>query len=243
MPTITLHQFGPFPGVDSGSPFCTKVHRALAFKGIAYRPKNAASPAAIKRINPRGKLPVLEIDGRLIADSSAILRALDELQPAPRLYPEGAAARARVEVLEDWADESLYWFCVHQRWGVDENFPRLAKELTFIPVALRWIVPSMIRRGVVKSLFAQGLGRLTQDEVLAQLEARLDMLVGLLGQDPFFCGDAPTAADFAIFGPLQGLRQEMTPAARERVNARRSLVDWMKRVDEAAHGEHTAPVT
>ena len=77
----------------------------------------------------------------------------------------------------------------------------------------------------------------------AQLEARLDMLVGLLGRDPFFCGNAPTAADFAIFGPLQGLRQEMTPAARQRVDAHATLVAWMKRVDEAAHGEHTAPVT
>jgi glutathione S-transferase len=242
MPEIRLHQFGPFPGVDSGSPFCTKVHRALAFKGLAYRPKNAASPAAVKKINPRGKLPVIELDGRLIPDSSAIFRALDELQPEPRLYPEDVATRARVKLLEDWADESLYWFAVHQRWGVDENFKLLAKEFTFIPAALRWLVPPMIRRGVLKSLFAQGIGRLAQSEVLEQLETHLDMLVGLLGDGPFFVGEAPTAADFAIFGPLQAMRQDMTPEARQRVEARSTLVAWMRRVDGVAHSEHTAKV-
>ncbi len=242
MAKITLHQFGPFPGVDSGSPFCTKVHRALAYKGLAYAIRNAASPASIKKLNPRGKLPVLEVEGRLIPDSSVILKVLEEMQAEPRLYPEDSSLRARVKLLEDWADESFYWFCVHQRWGVDENFQQLAKQFTFIPIALRWIAPSLIRRGVVKSLFAQGIGRLTQAEVLERLEEHLDMLVEWLGAEPFFAGRLPTAADFAIFGPMQALRHSMTPEARQRVESRSALVEWMRRVDEVAHGEHTAKV-
>lgn len=239
MPTITLHQFAPFPGVDSGSPFCTKVHRALAYKGLAYRVQNAASPPAIKKINPRGKLPVLEVDDRLIPDSSAILEVLDELQPEPTLYPAEPAERARTRLLEDWADESLYWFCVHERWAVDDGFDQLAAEFTFIPAPLRWLVPKMIRRGVMKSLVAQGIGRLNHEEVLGELAKRLEMLDRLLGDATFFGGAAPSAADFAVFGPLQALRQPMTASAKPRVEAHASLVEWMQRVHEVAHNEHT----
>jgi len=53
------------------------------------------------------RLPVLELDGRRIGDSTAIIAALEEYQPEPPLYPPGPAERARALALEDWFDEHL----------------------------------------------------------------------------------------------------------------------------------------
>lgn len=243
MPAITLHQFPPFDGVDSLSPFCTKVHRALGLKGLSYAVNNLAAPPDIKKINARGKLPVLELDGRRIPDSTDILRALDALQADPPLYPADAALRARVELMEDWSDEGLYWVGVHQRWVVRENFDRFkGPAMGFLPAAVRWFVPAMIRSSVVKQVHAQGTGRLTEPEVLERIEGLLDMLVRLLGDGPFFFGEAVSAADVAVFGLLQAVRNPITPAARDRVEAHPELVAWLRRVDEKTRTDHTAAV-
>lgn len=51
--------------------------------------------------------PVLELEGRSIGDSTAILEALERLEPAQALYPANQRARSRAVALEDWFDEEL----------------------------------------------------------------------------------------------------------------------------------------
>lgn len=51
--------------------------------------------------------PVLQLDGRAIADSTAILAALERLYPDPPLYPADPEQRARALELEEWFDENL----------------------------------------------------------------------------------------------------------------------------------------
>jgi len=53
------------------------------------------------------RLPVLELDGRRIGDSTAIIAALEAYRPEPPLYPADPAERSRALELEDWFDENL----------------------------------------------------------------------------------------------------------------------------------------
>ncbi|HYJ21846.1 MAG TPA: glutathione S-transferase family protein, partial [Solirubrobacterales bacterium] len=58
----------------------------------------------------RGKsvyLPLLRMDGRAIADSTAILAALEQRYPDPPLYPADPEQRRRALELEDFFDEDL----------------------------------------------------------------------------------------------------------------------------------------
>ena len=59
------------------------------------------------RATGQGKLPVLWLDGRAIADSTRIIAALEEHYPAPPLYPRDTATRQRALALEDDLDETL----------------------------------------------------------------------------------------------------------------------------------------
>ncbi len=244
MPDITLYQFAGLEGLESGSPFCIKVHRALCAKGLAYAVRNVGSPAEMKRINPgRSKVPVLEYDGELTCDSTAIFALLEDRHPEPPLLPADTAARARVQLLEDWADEALYWFPVYLRWQDDENFKVLVKAFfSKLPPPMKWFVPGIVRKGVLKQLRGQGLGLENQERVLQLLEGHCRMLEGLLGEDDYLCGDALTAADLAVFGPLVALRAKVTPQGRKLLGEHPRLLDWMKTVDEATSGEHTVAV-
>jgi maleylacetoacetate isomerase len=73
-----------------------RVRAALALKGIAYEYVSTASLAAgeYRRINPQGLMPAIEIDGRLVAQSAAILEYLEEAYPQPALFPSDPIIRA-----------------------------------------------------------------------------------------------------------------------------------------------------
>jgi glutathione S-transferase len=54
------------------------------------------------RLSGQPLVPVLDLDGRVIADSTAIIEELERLQPDPPLYPREPARRAEVEIFVDW---------------------------------------------------------------------------------------------------------------------------------------------
>jgi glutathione S-transferase len=91
------------------SHYSEKARWALDYKGIAHRRRVLGSNYLIRvwRATGQGKLPVLWLDGRAIADSTRIIAALEEHYPEPPLYPHEAAARQRALALEDDLDETL----------------------------------------------------------------------------------------------------------------------------------------
>jgi glutathione S-transferase len=92
------------------SHYSEKVRWALDYKGIAHRRRVLGPDYLIRtwRATGRGKLPVLWLDGRAIADSTRIIAALEERYPEPPLlYPRDTAERQRALALEDDLDEML----------------------------------------------------------------------------------------------------------------------------------------
>ncbi len=75
-----------------------RVRIALHLKGIDYDYVAIPSlpPGDYRRINPQGLMPALEIDGNVIAQSTAILEFLEETHPSPPLLPTDPVGRAEV---------------------------------------------------------------------------------------------------------------------------------------------------
>jgi glutathione S-transferase len=92
------------------APFSTNVDRvaiALALKGlrtesvvISYEDR---SP--VIEVSGQGLVPVIVDDGEVIADSTRILRHLDERYPDPPLFPADPARRAEVGIFLEWFNE------------------------------------------------------------------------------------------------------------------------------------------
>jgi glutathione S-transferase len=94
------------------SHYAEKVRWALEYKGVDHvrRSPLPGSHIPIALFLTRGAqptLPVLQIDGRTIGDSTEIIAALESIHPEPPLYPIDAEERARAIELEDWFDENL----------------------------------------------------------------------------------------------------------------------------------------
>ena len=100
---LQLHQF-------RHSAFCEKVRLVLAVKGLPYSTVEVTpglGQIGLFRLSGQRQVPVLEDGSTVIADSTAIALYLETLQPEPPLLPADPVLRARVHLLEDWADTAL----------------------------------------------------------------------------------------------------------------------------------------
>ena len=230
---IVLHQFAI-------SPFCDKVRRVLHVKGQAYRvveiPPSEAARGRWASVSPTGKFPVLEHDGRRLFDSTDIALYLEERFPTPTLLPADAAQRAQMHVLEDWADESLYFYEMTMRLAWPENAVKWAPILLAAekPMVRRLFQP-LLPRAIRRVTEAQGIGRKAREDVERELGRHLDAVEGWLGGGHWLVGDALSLADIAVFAQLFCIQGAIT--GEEAMASRPVLLAWMDRVDAASQGE------
>jgi glutathione S-transferase len=88
-------------------PFSTNVERvslALAHKGIEVEwvDIDPTDRSEVERVSGQPLVPVLVDGERVIADSTVIIRYLEELQPEPALWPREPWRRAETDVFLDW---------------------------------------------------------------------------------------------------------------------------------------------
>ena len=89
-------------------PYCARVRIALAEKGIEYETVEVDlddRPAWIYEKNPLGRVPVLEEDTFVLAESAVIDEYLDDRYPDPPLWPADPADRALGRMLVFRFDE------------------------------------------------------------------------------------------------------------------------------------------
>lgn len=229
MADVILYQF-------EISPFADKVRRILHVKGVPYetRDPKLTEVDAFKKKSPAGRLPVLDHKGAVIADSSDIAEFLERAYPEPALIPADPAEAGLVRMLEDWADESLYWYELTMRLTWEEN----ARAL-FAPLLSESGVPKMLQGAAISGIVGkygkiaegQGTGAKPRAVLLADVARLLDAAQGFLGSKTWMVGATLTLADIAIYAQLACIRS--TPEGAPLFEARPVLSAWMGRVAAA----------
>jgi glutathione S-transferase len=188
---ITLFTFGPAFGLPDPSPFVTKAEVLLKMSGLAYRTDTKGFRKA-----PKGKLPYIDDDGTIVADSSLIRRHLETRHGIDFDRDLAPEARAAGHAFERMCGEHLYWGIVRERWMVRENFARGPRRFFDpAPAPLRPLVIAMVHRQVKRTLWGQGLGRHTREELIALAGADIDAIAAQLGTKPWLLGTEPSGAD------------------------------------------------
>jgi glutathione S-transferase len=210
------------------NPFTQKVAVGLDIKGLDYELVVSDNPDDIKRWSPvTGQLPVLEMDGKRLADSSAILRWLEEVHPEPRLWSRDPKTARLQEQMMEWSEASLlfYW----DRWRA-ARYPQPGDDQPANPSLL-----AKLRRRIESSFGSQDRApnrvELRELEVLDELAKRLDDLVIMLGQRRFFHADEPSIADVSVFGMLRIIRDGPMLNGAAMIERRPTLADYTARMD------------
>jgi glutathione S-transferase len=216
------------------SPFVEKVARAVELKGQPFEIVEPKNPMDLKRWNPQTrKMPVADLDGERLHDSTLILRALELRFPAPPLLDPDPSCAGSQRLLEDWCDESLYWHLMALRW-CERNAAATAEQiLGSLPFWIRPIAKTIAPGKIRGMTWAQGFGRLPYEVLIDELGLRLDDLVHLLGPREFFHSDRIGLADLAVYAQLQMARSGPTPECDALISHRPALLTHSERVEEA----------
>jgi glutathione S-transferase len=174
---------------DPRAPNPRRVRVFLAEKGVAYDTievliaDKAHQTPEFRKKNPIALLPVLELaDGRVLRESIAICRYIEELHPEPNLMGADAWERAQIEMWNRHAELELLW-----------------------PIAQIFRNTHKFWEGRIKQ--APDFAVLMREH----LSERLDWLEGELGRRTYMAGDRYTIADITAmcaldFGKVSDVR-------------------------------------
>lgn len=189
-----------------------KARWALDFKGVPHE-RRAPMPglhgvrAAVLTRGAGRRLPVLDLEGRRIADSTEIIAALEEEYPDPPLYPSDPTERARALALEDRFDEELapavrrlMWF--HTLPDADATTAALFTQPSPVRERLLRVTAPVARRMVSADYGATAANAGSAWEAIL---AMADLVEAEEGPAGYLVGDRFSVADLAgaaLFTPL-----------------------------------------
>ena len=194
---ITLYTFGPMFGLPDPSPFVMKALVMMKMSGLPF--KTEAGPKALGKA-PKGKLPFINDDGKLIADSTFIRFHLEDKHGVDLdkgLTPE---QRGIGWAYEKMCEDHLYWAMIDSRWMIKENFEKGPRNFfNSAPALIRPLIIAKIHRDTKRAMWGHGMGRHTREEITTLAGRDLGAIAAQLGDKKFLFGDEPHAADATVF--------------------------------------------
>ena len=226
---ITLYTFGPALGLPDPSPFVIKAEMLLKLSKLPYRTERRGLRKA-----PKGKLPYIDDDGTIVADSTFIRLHLEERHGIEFDAGLDAAQRGSAWAFEKMCEDHLYWGTVRTRWLDERNFNAgPVKFFQRVPVPLRPLAIRFVRRKVAGNLQAQGLGRHSEAELDRLMTRAIDGLAAFLGDKSYFMGARPCGADATIFAFVaSALCPVFVTPMRDAAERRQNLVAYRDRMFE-----------
>ena len=217
------------------SHFCEKIHWALDFKGVPYRPVsvNPFTRRELGEISERKQVPVIRHGDRVVCDSSEIVKYLDDTFPQSPLIPPKEPERRDCLEIERIADREIGPAVRRVAYeAVFEDramFARLMLPKKGIGRILNPLRRPMIRR-MLKWHFGITRKALTADK--SKLGRLLTELQARLGGRSHFVGESLTIADIAVASLMNPLEIVKDFSAADDYSA---IFTWMRSL-RARHG-------
>ena len=201
---IKLYQFAPatYWQLPNASPFCMKVETYLKMAKLPYEIVSITDP----RVAPKGKLPFIEDNGKIISDSAFILEYLKTTYGDSVDGQLSKQEQSESLILQKMMEEHLVWVLIYNRWMDPEGW-RVVKNNYFkaIPKLLKGIIIPQIRKKMLKSLNLQGMGRHSRDEIYRIGAKAIDALSARLDTQDFFFGKIPSSVDAVAHAILSNI--------------------------------------
>ena len=199
------------------SPYNEKARWALDLKQVPHRRRSLLpGPHApvVLRLTGRTEVPVLRIDGQVIAGSAEIVAELDRRFPEPRLIPEDPEARERALEIQAWFDERVGPCVRRALFDVMLPFPGYLASMFSAgsPWPVRWAyraafpVVSMIMRSSMEVTPSK------VEEALEVMREGLDFVVKHAGAEGDLVGERFGIADLTAASMLAPIADPPHPA-------------------------------
>lgn len=112
-------------------PYCVRTRLVLSGKAIAHDVVEidlSDKPAWLRDLNPRNRVPVLDVDGAVLVESEVLNEYLEETHPEMPMLPADAEGRARARAIlrrfEDLTD-AYYAARRQEPGGIEDTYAEL----------------------------------------------------------------------------------------------------------------------
>jgi len=229
------------------SPFVTKVETRLRLANVDYT-LDAGAPWQ----GPKKKIPYLEVQAQtadqkqILGDSTLIFQHLINDGDLRDLNASlSTSEKAQDLALRSLLEDKLYFYHMREVW-VDNYYTQREQALWAVPWPIRIYVGHKVYGKVTTTLYGQGTGRLTSEEVdqfrreiwhtfndiLTESRSHSDVEGS---KEPFWVlgGSGPTEVDITLYGFLASiLAQEACPASTKLISSLPALVDYANRMHD-----------
>lgn len=200
------------------SPFCLKLEAFLKFAQIPYESINKMG-----QNSPTGKVPYIEHDGQLIADSSDIIQYLENcLVESQGLLSNRSIGQtylptsqlskdqvSRGHLLQMTLENHFYFVIVYQRWLHNEENYQLYSGILFENASVvRWAAQKPFKnylKGMLwNQVYSQGIARHSIEKIVQAGYADLDAIASMVPTDQkyLFSDTLLTSYDATLYGFL-----------------------------------------
>ena len=215
-----------------------KVRLCLAEKNLEFASQHINlfdfehwSPDYVK-LNPKGVVPTLEDDGRIVIESNVILEYLEDRFPAVRLRPQDPYEQAMMRIWiynsEEIAHHNVNTASHNPRHAVRHKAKHHTRE-EMQAIAARCPNPIIARRFLQR--IEHGVSEDEENQAYAALDYLLEMMEGALAGTAWLAGNRYSLADIAMAPFINRIevlkRPEMVSAAR-----RPRIAQWWQHVQD-----------
>lgn len=202
---LTLYSFGP--AANSLKPTLALYEKGLEFTHRLLNPRAFEHHQDwYKAINPRGQVPALDDDGKVVTESTVICEYLEDAHPTEvRLRPDNAYDTAQMRVWTKWVDEYFCW-CV-STIGWHRHVSKMVADLDdaqFEDVVARIPIPEQqVKWRRAREGFPQDL----LDEEMRKIGVSVRRLDDHLADHEWLAGGVYSLADICNFAIANGMQQ------------------------------------
>jgi glutathione S-transferase len=236
-----------------------KARLALAEKGVSFESRlmtlrgDQFDPAYLK-LNPNAVVPTLVHDGKVIIESTVIMRYVDEAFSGPALTPSEPLARAKVGMTEKLMDEHVHNACTTLTFATANraSLARLTPDELEVELAKS---PDPRRSEIKRQVVRHGLDAPVIPEALRQQEKLLTVIESAMKDAPFIAGSTWSLADAAATPyvwrldklKLAGMWDDRPGVAawyariRQRPSFKTAVEDWVTPADDARYADGPDP--
>lgn len=216
-----------------GTSVCAaKIRIALAEKDLTWQGhyvdilKGEQTAPAYLKLNPKGVVPTLVHDGKVIRESTLIGEYLDEVFPDPPLRPAAALARVEMRLWTKRLDEELHPNCAIVTYALSHRHAVLSNGPEAVEAYVNKVAPDkrprrrqMLERGIDDPEARAAL--LVYDRFLADMETTLS-------NQPWLAGERFSLAEIGVIPYVN--RLDMLQLSGMWTASRPHLTDWFERV-------------
>lgn len=201
---LKLYSFGP--AANSLKPMLTLYEKGLEFEHKLLNPSKFEHHSDwFKKLNPRGQVPALEDEGKIITESTVICEYLEDAHPtAVKLRPDNHYDVAQMRVWTKWVDEYFCWCVSTIGWHL--HVSKMVKGLSeeeFEDVVARIPVPEQqLKWRRARNGFPQDL----LDEEMRKIGVSVRKLDDHLRDNEWLAGSSYSLADICNYAIANGMQ-------------------------------------